>query len=255
MSRIKYKDLTGQRFGRLTVICRSEKSNGGKVYWHCKCDCGNERDVVTYSLVHGKTQSCGCLSREQARTRYRDVSGEKFGRLTAIEPTDKRRSNAVVWRCKCDCGNEKMVAIDDLISGATTSCGCLMKGKPRGNPKVMHEKIAGERFKGSNTLNASLDKKINSNNKSGVMGVFWHRGKWVARIRFKGKDYYLGQYDNIEDAAKARRDAEIRLFGNYQIEVGEIKGEVTKGDIMTVLNWLMEHGFGHYDVAELLNKL
>ncbi len=65
----RFKDLTGQRFGRLTVIDISKKVQSGKrerYYWKCKCDCGNYHEVRTDSLISGNVQSCGCLHKEQA---------------------------------------------------------------------------------------------------------------------------------------------------------------------------------------------
>lgn len=57
----KYNDITGQKFGRLTVMYDTNNRKGGKVIWHCKCDCGNEIEVVGKHLRLGLTQSCGCL--------------------------------------------------------------------------------------------------------------------------------------------------------------------------------------------------
>lgn len=63
--RLKFKDLVGQRFGKLQVIhqaeYRTDLSGIKKVYWHCKCDCGNECDVFSGLLSNGHTQSCGCI--------------------------------------------------------------------------------------------------------------------------------------------------------------------------------------------------
>lgn len=52
-------DLTGQRFGMLTVLCPAEKI-GVKTAWVCRCDCGNESIVKTYRLRNGHTRTCGC---------------------------------------------------------------------------------------------------------------------------------------------------------------------------------------------------
>lgn len=60
------KDLTGQRFGRLTVICDSGKRKRSFVVWRCVCDCGNIAEVKTDSLKSGNTKSCGCLHDERA---------------------------------------------------------------------------------------------------------------------------------------------------------------------------------------------
>lgn len=57
-------DLTGERFGRLTVIEEAGRSNGRQVLWKCQCDCGKECVVVSQSLRNGTTSSCGCFLRE-----------------------------------------------------------------------------------------------------------------------------------------------------------------------------------------------
>ena len=53
-------NLEGQRFGRLTVVEKADKDK-----WKCVCDCGNEKIVGQYSLIHGDTKSCGCLWKER----------------------------------------------------------------------------------------------------------------------------------------------------------------------------------------------
>lgn len=60
----KFIDLTGQKFGRWTVIKYSHKNSKRMVYWLCKCDCGNEKIVLGNNLRRGKSLSCGCLARE-----------------------------------------------------------------------------------------------------------------------------------------------------------------------------------------------
>lgn len=54
-------ELTGQRFGRLTVVKRAENSKNGGTRWLCQCDCGNMVCVHACSLKQGDTKSCGCL--------------------------------------------------------------------------------------------------------------------------------------------------------------------------------------------------
>jgi len=62
-----HKDLTGERFGRWTVMGRGE-ARDGKLFWRCRCDCGWEYGMVsTYALKSGLSRSCGCLRREVRR--------------------------------------------------------------------------------------------------------------------------------------------------------------------------------------------
>lgn len=60
-----------------------------------------------------------------------DLTGQTFGRLTAVAPTSQRRNNNVVWRCVCSCGKPKRVKSSHLIQGVTRSCGCLMSESAR----------------------------------------------------------------------------------------------------------------------------
>ena len=55
----------------------------------------------------------------------KNIQGIRFGRLVAVEPTEKRKYGTVVWKCKCDCGNTKEVCTTYLNAGYTRSCGCL----------------------------------------------------------------------------------------------------------------------------------
>lgn len=64
-------DLTGQKFGRLTVI-RFDHSQNGRKYYLCQCDCGNSKTVSSHSLKSGNTKSCGCLHKEILVQRNKD---------------------------------------------------------------------------------------------------------------------------------------------------------------------------------------
>ena len=141
---VKTQDLTGQRFGKLTAVYKSfdkkEKSGGLRAYWHCVCDCGGECDVSISRLKSGHTVSCGCKKQE---SRYEDLQGRKFSKLTVVEfahiHIQPNGNHVVMWKCKCDCGNECIVSAASLKSGNTKSCGCLAL-----DPK--YEDIIGQRF-------------------------------------------------------------------------------------------------------------
>ena len=121
------QDLTNMHFGRWTVMYKATSKPHLK--WHCKCECGNEKDVRDCHLKSGKSQSCGCLSRELASKRnLEDLTGLKFGRLKVLERTENycspKGEHQTKWRCICDCGKEVNATTHDLKSGHTKSCGC-----------------------------------------------------------------------------------------------------------------------------------
>lgn len=124
-------DITGQRFGRLVAIEPTLKRSrsSGSVVWKCKCDCGNMA-FVSYNVLHrSNTRSCGCLRNESAgktgRVNRIDISGRRFGRLTAIAPTNKRSGSNIEWECLCDCGELTLVSTASLARETVRSCGCL----------------------------------------------------------------------------------------------------------------------------------
>lgn len=118
-------DLTGQQFGRWTVIARAERPSSRPTTWLCRCSCGQEKPVAAGSLMSGDSLSCGCLKRERTSERLlHDLTGQRFGRLSVIERVEDR-GRAVTWLCRCECGNESRVGAAALKNGNTQSCGCL----------------------------------------------------------------------------------------------------------------------------------
>ena len=123
-------DLTGQKIGRWTVeyLCEQRTKKRGKIY-HCKCKCGNEKDVPAETLKRGESKSCGCLNKEKiaesVKNRCRiDLTGQRFGKLVAIYPIYNTEGKHTIWHCKCDCGNECDIDMGNLRSGKSQSCGC-----------------------------------------------------------------------------------------------------------------------------------
>lgn len=129
-------DLTGKRFGRLTVLERARNNKDGRTMWRCLCDCGNERIVMGKCLRNGHTSSCGCFNKERvSETSLKDRSGERVGRLTILRRADDYISPSgtrhVRWLCLCDCGKETVVDVNQLVQGKTKSCGCLRQDNSR----------------------------------------------------------------------------------------------------------------------------
>lgn len=131
-SKSKVIDISGKRFGELTVLRRvinADKTHRRDTTWLCKCDCGNEIIVRKQYLSTSKHPSCGCAMRSILRkAKSKDLTNRRFGLLTALELCDDERKTAKnrsnYWRCICDCGKETIVSTSSLLSSETRSCGC-----------------------------------------------------------------------------------------------------------------------------------
>lgn len=136
----KLIDLTGHRFGRLTVLTASDKrDSSGNVYWKCACDCG------AFTVVQGRSlrtkddsrrvESCGCKHRDylsQASEKSAaKVVGRRFDRLVVLRRESVCSTLGSMYVTQCDCGTVKTVRGASLFSGATRSCGCLNKERLR----------------------------------------------------------------------------------------------------------------------------
>jgi len=139
------KDLTGKRFGRLVALRPTEERKNGYVMWECICDCGNTTFARSASLNNGNKTSCGCLREANGNTNAeaKDLTGQRFGKLVALRPTDERKNGFMMWECICDCGKSISVRHDSLISGNTMSCGCLQKERAA---KANSKDLTGKRF-------------------------------------------------------------------------------------------------------------
>lgn len=121
--KIDREDIVGKRFGRLVVeyLCSPKKGKKCLCY-HCKCDCGNEKDIQRASLLRGSTQSCGCLQKEKCSSKDSDFIGKKFHKLTVIDFAFIKKYHKY-YTCKCDCGNITVVRGSNLKNGHTKTCG------------------------------------------------------------------------------------------------------------------------------------
>lgn len=128
------------RFGRLTILRQLEERKSGHIVYECLCDCGNTTIVHHRSLITGSTKSCGCLHKEiMSNIKSKDLTGQRFGRLIAVKPTEQRESTYVLWECICDCGNTTFATANNLQRGMKQSCGCLRT--------ELHSKdLTGQRF-------------------------------------------------------------------------------------------------------------
>lgn len=126
MSQGKRKDLVGMVFGRLVVSHRVFHHTLGKgAVWSCRCECGNRVELTTSHLAY--RACCGCKVAP-------DISGQSFGRLTAIGRCGARRLSTI-WECLCECGQTTTVPLGLLEGGHKRSCGCLRVDARKQNGK------------------------------------------------------------------------------------------------------------------------
>lgn len=168
MNDMKPKIGIGYRVGKLTVKEATEERRGGYTVWRCACGCGGELFLDTRYLKRGTVTHCGCET--SVVPEIRNLMGRRFGRLVAVEPTQKRVRGRVVWKCLCDCGNETEADSGQLLAGYKKSCGCL------GHPPL--KDYIGKRF--------------------GMLTVTEYAGKRAGMHRWKcvcdcGKETVVGQ--------------------------------------------------------------
>lgn len=120
---MRFIDLTGKTFGKLTVVGLDRKENG-KHYWRCLCSCGNPNPKIVggVRLRSGEATHCGCEKKRP--TNFRDLTGMKFGHFTVLYEYTGGDKNGVHWVCECDCEDRTIaiVASGNLTTGHTTKC-------------------------------------------------------------------------------------------------------------------------------------
>jgi hypothetical protein len=160
------------------------------------------------------TKSCGCLEIEN-QFKPKNITNKKFGRLTALKPTQERDNNGcVIWECRCECGNSSYVSSGDLINGKTKSCGCEKVGASKNNIKKATKVHLEKNIVQNTNIPAITSKKLLSNNTSDVTGVTWDKSRnmWVAQIQFQKEYYFLGRRKNKDEAIQLRKEAEEKYF-------------------------------------------
>lgn len=140
----------GYQLGKLTVVADTGERKAGYVVWNCQCGCGRQIRLDTRALQRQTIRDCGCETK--VKPGQKDLTGQRFGRLVAVEATEMRgQGGATIWRCRCDCGREAMVPSSQLLKGARKSCGCLSRPE---NVKMSSGQIS-ECFAGGNANNSA----------------------------------------------------------------------------------------------------
>lgn len=146
------------------------------------------------------TGSCNSLKR---RGNPLELTGKSFGDLTALEacPDKRSKERSILWKCQCSCGKIVEIPANELTKGFHTSCGC----------KRVERLQAANQYVDGTSLRMVFSDTVRSDNTSGYKGVYWKKDRWAVRIQYKGRRYFLGTYDKLEEAIKVRKEAEERI--------------------------------------------
>jgi hypothetical protein len=209
-----FKDITGQKFGRLTVIKYAGKNKHGQALYECICACGKTlKGVMGGNLSSGNTQSCGCLNKERVReARFIDITGQKFGMLTVTKYVGKDKRGQSIYDCLCDCGKTlKGVMGDHLSSGHTQSCGCC-KLISENNCRTAIEEVFGVSFPKSNPTQNPTGMYLDGYN-SNLMVAFERQGEqhYQHMPHFHRKGNTL-EKQQTRDAKKRKRCQECGIL-------------------------------------------
>lgn len=244
------ENLVGRKFKRLTVLEQAEDyvDKKGKHYaqWLCECDCGNKIITRTCNLKKGNTKSCGCLMKEQRiknnkkyKKKYNtyDLSGNYGIGYTAkgekfyfdLEDYDKIKDYC--WHISSQGYIEapNLNNSHNIIKMHRLVLDCLdvynvidhIHGKETRNDNRK------ENLRIATWSQNNMNKGVQTNNKSSVTGVCWHKGinRWESYISVNKKRIHLGAFTNFEDAVKVRKEAEEKYFGEFSYD-NSMKGVV-----------------------------
>lgn len=230
-------DMIGKKYGMLTVIgIDKEKSlSKGKVYLYCKCDCDNDniKSYLYSSLKSGNTTSCGCKRNNKNRERWKkyntyDLESQEYG----IGYTSNLNQDGFneFWFDKEDynlikdyCWNfDDKGMLCTKPKGKTIYFHRLIMNIAEHNIQVDH--ILHKRFDNRKSQLRISNNKLNNRNKglvkrntSGITGVYYNSksGSWYAQIKVNYKIIHLGSFKTKEEAAKVRKQAEEKYFGEW----------------------------------------
>lgn len=222
-------DLTGKRFGRLTVNQLDSVRGNGESYWLCTCDCGNQIAVSRGNLKLGITKSCGCLQKETTALAKRkhvqyDLSGD-YGIGYAV-------NNGIAFLFDLEdydlilpyswFQNDQGYIVATGKTGKQIRMHKLVvhfdgRVDHRNNNRSDNRKI---NLRSATAQQNAINRGCNKNNRLGIKGVSKIGNRYYARIMKDGKTISLGGYATADLANNARKSAEQALFGEYAYEGG-----------------------------------
>lgn len=213
----RHIDLTGQKFGDITVIRYLGESE-----WFCRCICGKPLIITTGNLRTGGQKSCGCRRNSNVYEFHDDYFLILYpdGSEAIFDSEDFDIIKKHYW--SKDHSTNHLISSENHSQIQIGRYILLMNGYCLGDNVVDHInrnpldnrkcnlRVCSQQ---QNTINRSL----RNDNTSGKSGVTFHKriGKWQSNVYLSGKRYHLGYFDNKEDAIAARLEGEEKYFGEF----------------------------------------
>jgi len=222
------KEETGNRYGRLVVIKKTDNKIGG-AKWLCQCDCGNTTIVFGTALRQGTTKSCGCLNK-QTQVESNTTHGYAHHPAYRVWQSMRNRCNNKNHHSYKNYGGKGITVCKEWEDVTTFMQWCLSNGYEKGldldridNDKGYYPENC--RFV-SRRQNIHNRNPLSSLNTSGYAGItILASGKFATKIKSidinGGKTKFLGHYPTVEEAVIARNTFIIE--NNLPHKIQEIK--------------------------------
>lgn len=212
-----FRDLTGHKFEKLTVIKYIDKDRLGKSIWLCKCDCGNMTKVRGDCLTTGNSKTCGDCSVNKYNVMDDIVIGiTTAGQSFIFDTQDFLLVKRYTWSV-----SPGGYVVTNLKGGKMMTLHSLIMGETKGLwiDHISRNKLDNRRrnLRYVTPQQNSHNSGISKNNSSGYKGVYFDkvRKRFQAEIMCGRKKYYLGRFDTAVEAAKAYNQKARELFGEY----------------------------------------
>lgn len=199
--------------GKIDVL--SENHEKSWMRYNCRCVCGAVTPLMAPKIFEYADTGMIChdCRMKLRRDQMRNHIGERHGQLVVTDVYYDSSQGKSIGVCRCDCGQTKEIMLSRVLCGQALTCGHDRDTYLRdGKDKLRTMYVDG-------TCVAAMQQKLSKNSTTGVKGVscmhFKNGIAYRAYINFRRKQYHLGVYSKLEDAAKARAEAEERIYGDF----------------------------------------